>query len=233
MKFIRAFLQNIRGRADEHKISYSQCGEDLIIDFIFLGLNILTPSYLDIGAYHPTQLSNTYLFYLRGSQGVCVEADPSLFAEMKRLRKRDTCLNVGVGSGQVEKADFYIMTTKTLNTFSKDEAERYQSYGSQKIEKVIQVPVVSVNTILEKYCDCCPDLVSIDVEGLESKILKGFDFYRFRPKVFCVETLTYTEDKSERKVTEIIDSMVAKGYFVYADTFINSIFVDRESWRNR
>ncbi|MFM6249337.1 MAG: hypothetical protein ACKPEQ_09345, partial [Dolichospermum sp.] len=61
---------------DSKHISYSQCGEDLIINFIFNNLGIINPSYLDIGAHHPTYLSNTYSFYRKGCQGVCVEPDP-------------------------------------------------------------------------------------------------------------------------------------------------------------
>ena len=44
------------------KKSYSQCGEDLIVKFIFDILNIKNPSYIDIGAHHPNYISNTALF---------------------------------------------------------------------------------------------------------------------------------------------------------------------------
>lgn len=75
--------------------------------------------------------------------------------------------------------------------------------------------------------------MSLDTEGYVFKILKSLDFKNFRPEVFCVETLTYTENKTEKKETEIIDFMIEKGYFVYADTYINTIFVDKNKWINR
>jgi FkbM family methyltransferase len=215
------------------KISYSQCGEDLIIDYIFNVLQISRPSYLDIGAYHPIHLSNTYLFYQKGSQGVCVEPDPTLFSQLTATRKRDVCLNVGIGTGKFGIADFYIMSSKVLSTFSKEQADRYQSYGTDKIEKVIQVPLITLNNIIMLHFDRCPNFVSLDVEGLETEILKTFDFSRFRPEIFCVETVTYTEDKTEEKVTDTIDYMVSKGYFVFSDTYINSIFVDQTAWKSR
>lgn len=217
----------------EHRVSYSQCGEDLIIDFIFGATKISNPSYLDIGAYHPTDLSNTYFFYRKGFQGVCVEPDPTLFAEIKRVRSRDTCLNVGIGIGQETVADFFIMTTRTLNTFSREEAERYQAFGNQKIEEIIQVPLVPVNKVIEQNFDAHPNLVSLDVEGLDLEVLKTFDFSSFRPEVFCIETLTYSEDNSEYKRPEINELMIANGYIAYADTYINTIFVDRDLWTNR
>lgn len=216
------------------KISYSQCGEDLIVDFILdAGLGIKNPSYLDLGAYDPVCLSNTYLFYRRGGSGVCVEPDPFLFAAISRKRSRDICLNIGVGLAGQSTANFYVMSSRTLNTFSKKEAERYRSYGNNKIEQVIPIPLLGVNDIIEQNFKACPNFVSIDVEGLDVDVLKSFDFSKYRPEVFCVETITYTEDNSERKVYEIMELMDSRGYFVYADTFINTIFVEKEAWKSR
>lgn len=216
------------------RVSYSQCGEDLILEHI-LGeyLRIPQPSYLDLGAHHPTYLSNTYRFYRKGSSGVCVEPDPVLCAPLRAARPRDVCLNAGVGSSDAGGADFYVMSARTLNTFSKQEAERYQSYGTYTIQEVVKVPLMSVNTILEKHFATRPDFVSLDVEGLDFEILKAFDFSKYRPPAFCVETLTYTEDKTEEKKQDILDLMSSKGYFVYADTYINTIFVETETWRSR
>jgi len=214
--------------------SYSQCGEDLIINFIFENyLKINKPSYLDIGAHNPTYLSNTYFFYQRGCHGVCIEPDPNLCDKIRNKRSRDTCLNVGVGFSSEANADFYVMTTKTLNTFSEEEAKRYQSYETQKIEKVLKIPLIPVNEIIRNNFKSCPNLVSLDVEGLDLNILKSFDFTNYRPEIFCIETLTYVEDKSETKITEINDLLSSKDYMVYADTYINTIFVDKKAWDNR
>jgi FkbM family methyltransferase len=141
------------------------------------------------------------------------------------------CLNVGAGA-QSGTADFFIMSNRALNTFSHDEAKRYQSYG-QSIEKVVQVPILTLMEALQKHSSRRPNIVSLDVEGMDLKILQSFDFSACRPEVFCVETLTYVEDKSERKLTEIIELMHDKGYFTYADTWINTIFVDRKAWERR
>ena len=189
------------------EVSYAQCGEDLIVSFLMNMMGISCPSYLDIGAHHPTYLSNTYLFYKRGCRGVCIEPDPKLFKKIKRKRKGDKCLNVGIGAGAkaMEQMDFYIMSTRTLNTFSKAEAKRYQSFGNQKIKQVISIPLISFNDIVGKYFAPVPNFVSIDVEGFEIQIIQSINFEKFRPEVFCIETLSYTEDRTERKLNEIID----------------------------
>jgi FkbM family methyltransferase len=226
-------IKRLLGKEDNHKISYAQCGEDLIVSFIFSGLKMSDWTYLDIGAHHPTQISNTYLFYKQGHRGVCVEPDPILFAEILRVRGEDVCLNVGVGVNDESAADFFIMSSKSLNTFSKADAERYGAYHQENIEKVVRLPLVSINSLAEKYFKPHPNFISVDIEGLDFEVLKTFDFDRFRTEVFCVETLTYTTDKSERKMNEIIDLMTSAGYFTYADTYINTIFVKRDSWAAR
>lgn len=231
MALLTRFIEGLLPK--EYKLSHSQCGEDLIARFVFDALGIEKPSYLDIGAYHPAYLSNTFLFYRQQGRGVLVEPDPILFAEIKKVRTRDTCLNAGVGTGRADKADFYIMTTKTLNTFSKQDAEKYQEYGNQKIERIIQVPLLSINAIIKEHFASPPNFVSIDIEGLDLEVLKTFDFTASRPEVFCIETLTYTEDKTEEKIEEIAELMIGNGYLAYADTYINTIFIDKAAWLNR
>jgi FkbM family methyltransferase len=172
------------------------------------------------------------LFYQKGGRGVCVEPDPSLFKEFAAKRPRDTHLNCGVGVEPGE-ADFYVMSTSTLNTFSREEAERYQSYGQQRIMKKLRIDVKNVNEIIAQNFEHAPNLVSLDVEGLDYAIMQSFDFSRQRPEVFCLETLSYTEDKSERKLAELIGLMHENGYMTYADTYINTIFVDEVAWSNR
>ncbi|MHB8621938.1 MAG: FkbM family methyltransferase [Sulfuricaulis sp.] len=226
---VKKFKYNV---SDNRRISYSQSGEDLIIEQIFTALGRTRITYLDLGANHPTRFSNTYLLYHNGNSGVCVEPDPTVQPLFSRWRGRDILLTCGVGLEEGE-ADFYVMTTNTLSTFSKAEAERYQSYGRQKIAKVIKLPLKPVSAILQQHFSKCPNLVSLDIESMDFQILQSMDLNKWRPEVFCIETLTYTEDKTERKLGEIIEYMRDKDYLVYGDTFINTIFVDTNAWQRR
>jgi hypothetical protein len=130
-------------------------------------------------------------------------------------------------------ADFYVMSYKALNTFSHEEAERNEEEHGHKIEQVVQVPLMRVNEIIQQHFASPPNFISLDVEGLDLEILRTFDFGRYRPQVFCVETLTYTERGIARKISEIIGLMLTEGYFAYADTYVNTIFVDEKAWANR
>ena len=63
--------------------------------------------------------------------------------------------------------------------------------------------------------------MSLDAEGLDYEILQMIEYDKNYPKVICVETVSYT---SGRKETEIINFLQSKGYNIYADTHINTIF---------
>lgn len=217
----------------KYKKSYSQCTEDVLIETAIGMLGVSKPSYLDIGANHPTLLNNTFLFYSKGGRGVCVEPNPEIFEIIQNRRKRDICLNVGIGAFDSDGVDFYMMSSSGFSTFVKSEAEkcaRENNYGAQNIEKVIKIPLIAISTIMEKYFPSGVDIVSLDTEGYDFEILKSLDLEKYRPKIFCVETLRYETTHKLRKQNEIIDYMAAHDYFLYADTYVNSIFVDKKKW---
>lgn len=209
------------------KISYSQCGEDIIIDHIMKNiLNISQFKYLDIGTNHPKKANNTYKFYEQNCTGVCVEPNPSLANIIRKERPKDKCLNVGVSLNEENQADFYIMDTHTLSTFSKNDAEQFEKERAHKITNVIKTKLMNVNTIIQENFDDCPDLVSIDVEGLNEEIALSFDFSKFRPKILCLETITYSDTNQGKRLNNVINYLIQNDYQLYADTNINSIFID-------
>lgn len=231
------FIRNLTAKKDEIGVkSYAQSGEDLILYFIFKSLGIAPITYLDIGAYDPIELSNTYFFYLRGGSGVCIEPNPIMFKKLKKFRKNDIILNIGIGGKSKTKESFYIRQYDALSSFSKKISDdKYISNSkNQKIKSKVMIPMISINAILNRYFnELPPNLVTIDTEGYELKILQAINISKFRPEVFCIETITYSEEKKEKKNQPIIDFMISKGYFLYGDTYINSIFVDKKSWKDR
>ena len=190
------------------RVSFSQYGEDLIINGIFDTIGISHPRYIDIGAHHPTLLNNTYFFYRRGSSGVCIEPDKKLLKKIQEKRSRDLCLNCGVGPETKENAPYYKMTAQTLNTFSKESAEKnieaQDVYGTQSIEEVSYIRIVSINEILKKCKATDLDLLSIDTEGFDEAIITAMNFDIYRPKVICIETIEQVTDNKFKKNNSII-----------------------------
>jgi FkbM family methyltransferase len=225
-RIIKYFLGRINLLKEPRK-SYSQCGEDLILDFLFKSKGIDFPTYIDIGAHHSTYLSNTYFFYNAGSTGICIEPDITLFEKIKNSRTRDICLNIGIGETDGAISSFYIMDIATLNTFSAEEAERMEREFGHSIKQIVEIPIRNINVIMEEY-QMKPDFISIDVEGLDLLILKTIALDKVRPKAFVIETVQYSLNNTGTKISKIQEYMLAKGYLIYADTWVNTIFVDKD-----
>lgn len=210
--------------------SYAQSGEDVIVKYIFDTIGIEHPNYIDIGAHHPLHINNTSIFYETGSTGINIEPNPDNFQLFKKFRKNDVNLNIGLGL-QEGVLDYYKLSSSTLNTFSKEEAERYHNETKHKIIETIKIRVDTINNILNKYNDgIFPDFLTIDVEGLDEEILKCIDYEINSPTVICVETISFSENGQGIKNQPLIEFIKNKGYLVYADTYINTIFVKREKW---
>lgn len=207
--------------------TYSQAGEDAVLNFLFTDKKMDFVSYLDIGTNTPDHLNNTYLLYKNGNKGVCVEADITLIPAIEHLRPNDTVINAGVAVSDAAEADFYIFDIKGLNTFDKDEAEKRQASGTFKVVNVVRVSLVSINSIIENNFKSYPDFLSIDIEGLDLDVLKSLDFDRFPIPVICVETCMFSENHIRPKDHSIVEFVLSKGYEVYADTYINTIFVNK------
>lgn len=229
----KGWVNGLRGERFRPKVSYSQCGEDIIVDFIFMWLGKQKISYLDIGTNDPVKLNNTYFFYKKNSSGVLVEPDPRLYKKIRRKRSGDICLNAGVGEGGTSDITFYMMHPDTLSTSSPDKVKEYLQLGV-KLKGELKVPLLNINDVIEKHLgDLAPDFLSIDVEGLDFEIIKSLDLSRYRPVVICTETLTYTNNNTEQKIGDIPQYLCSNGYFIYSDTYINTIFVDQKVWNAR
>ena len=212
--------------------SYSQAGEDAILRFLFNDYGIKQIQYLDLGTNIPDYGNNTYLFYRNGSRGVCVEADSSLIDKIKAIRPADKVIHAGVSVSEEKEADFYIFNEPSINTFDKKEAEYRSSFGNYKVVQVVKVPLIGINELIKNNFSTYPDLLSIDIEGLDLAVLQSLDYTNYPIPVICVESCTYSENHIRPKDRSIAEFMITKGYEVYADTYINSIFVNKNWFYN-
>jgi FkbM family methyltransferase len=206
--------------------SYSQCGEDRILSFLYYQLGISKPRYLDVGTWHPSESNNTYLFYQNGARGVCVEPNPSLIPLITQVRPEDKVLNLGIAEPGAGPCDYFSFSDPQLNTFDAEEANARVQSGIYKLENQFPVPTMPLSTVLAEHFPQGLDLLSLDAEGLDLTILKTVDFAVHRPLSICVETVGYSETLHRAKSTEIHELMFANGYVEYADTYVNTIFVD-------
>ena len=228
-------LANLRARFNGHAdqtfghLTYAQHGEDLIVVNIFEGLSIPSPSYIDIGAHHPINISNTALLYARGSRGINIEANPILIKNFYEMRPEDKNINVGIGP-MPGFLDFYqIDDWSGRNTFVKRKAEAFtKSHPQFKIQRVDKIQVRTLDDVIATEADGkWPDFMSIDVEGWDYLILQSSAINSGNgPKVICVE-LTYggTDDRSE----SLRELLMQRGYVALIRTIKNAIYVEKNT----
>ncbi len=210
------------------RVSYAQMGEDVVIAGIVQAIGLGTPTFIDIGAHHPVIYNNTYLLYTLGARGVLVEPNPFYCDMLRARRPGDKTLNIGIGIDDTTEADYYVIKGDgALNTFSKDQVDRYKAAdgGKDAVVEVKKMPLLNINRVLKENLGKAPDIFSIDVEGLDLAILQTLDFDTFKPPILCVETLVWGTKKVETAIEEFV---LSKGYDLRGRTFINSIFVDRK-----
>lgn len=221
MKTFIKFVYNLLFRS---KKTYSQTGEDSIMDFYLR--DVKNGFYVEVGTNHPVYLNNTYLFYRKGWRGLCIEPNASLCKFIKLIRRGDSVLNIGIGPTKREM-DFYFFDPDTISTFSASEAEEYKKLG-HKLVGSKKIPVMPLSETLEQYGEGrAVDILSVDTEGLDMEVLQSNNWEKFRPKVVVVEVVQYRKDRGERVDKQFDDFLESKGYRKFADTYINALYMDK------
>lgn len=201
--------------------SYSQDGEDMILRRIFGRKS--DGFYVDVGAHHPRRYSNTNFFYRSGWSGINIEPNPDAIRIFQRARPRDINLQLGV-SDQSGSLNYHQFDEPALNTFDEELAQSRLAKTSYKLKKIVPVRVETLGEILAQHLPANQevDFLSIDVEGLDLKVLRSNDWARFRPKYVVVEALGVSLE--EIKEADAYRFMVAQGYELFAKTFNTLMF---------
>ena len=123
-----------------------------------------------------------------------------------------------------------VITSEELK-FSKEEVEKYSKEGDYQIKSIEKIKVLTLESVLKEfYNGIFPQFLSIDAEGLDEIIIKDIDFENNYPIVICIETISFSTSGNGVKNKLLIEYIESKGYLVYADTHINTIFVRKDEW---
>jgi FkbM family methyltransferase len=214
---------------------YSQFGEDTALQTYFI--NKLWDEtreyevkqngfYVDIGAFSPIIISNTYWFYQHGWRGINVEPFPEVIKKFDKERPRDINVSVAIGlSPGLHK--YYSWGHSNMNTFSAEQAASYMREGKVAGEPaVFEIEVIRMDTFLDRYLPANVeiDFLSVDVEGMDLEVLSSNDWEKYRPELVAVE-LHYA-DISEVISSDLYCLMLAMGYRLYYWLSPALIFVD-------
>ncbi len=215
-KYIQFFIKKFLGRAST---IYSQCGEDLILDY--LNHHKTTGFYVDVGANDPRVFSNTYFFYKKGWNGLVVEPNLQKLSQYSYWRKRDVRVRCAVGPQG--SFTFYTFKEDALNTMSEEVARSYENMG-HKILSTETVPSLPLSDIFKEQNIKHIDFLSIDTEGQNFEVLQTNDWNTYRPNFVVVETAEFDKPDDESLEEKYNTYMEHVGYKKVANTTMNSIY---------
>ncbi|CAI8762851.1 Methyltransf_21 domain-containing protein [Pseudomonas sp. IT-P171] len=192
-------------------VSYAQNFEDVML---WRALSHVSRGfYIDIGAQDPVHDSVSLAFYEHQWRGVHIEPTEQYSSKLRLARPDEVIEQVAIGAG-AESLEFYEFSDTGLSTSDDAIAKLHLDSGYQAIRRV--VPVMSLDTLLEKYRDHAVNWMKIDVEGLEKNVIESWVESPIRPWILVIEsTLPLSQEQSHDDWESLI---LAKGYrFAYFD----------------
>ena len=212
--FRQTFLKKL------NKNFYSQFGEDKIL-FEIIPKNVSNGFYVDVGCFHPKKYSNTYMLFKRGWYGVNIDMEEDKVQAFNLARPKDFNY-LGAISDRIENVKilknqkFGVSSTVNKDLMRKD-----------LIIDEIQIKTVTLNSVmnLSPYKGKEIDLLNIDTEGNDFKVLKSLDFNIYNPKIIIIET--HLKDIHKIINSEIYKYLFDRNYNLISWNIYSLIFIKK------
>jgi FkbM family methyltransferase len=201
------------------RLSYSQSGEDMILDTILGGIK--KGFYIDIGANNPYVQSNTNYFYKKGWKGVNIDALPGSMKIFDKVRPKDINIEAAISNDKSELT-YYMFSSSFYNSFSKKDIKKNSAHTRLIGKRKILTQTLS--EILDSIELDEIDFMSVDVEGLDLNVLESNNWKKYRPKVILTEY--YAKDIDCILKDDINQFLIDKGYRFFCNTPTNAFYIE-------
>ena len=204
--------------------SYSQEGEDMILKRIFE--NKKKGFFIDIGAHHPKKYSNTYFFYLKGWNGINIDAMPGSMNIFKKIRKKDINLEIPISENK-QNLTYYAFNEPALNSFDEELSIKRLSNPNYHLKFKKDIETFTLEHVLDKYLplNTSIDFLTIDVEGLDFQVLKSLNLNKYKPDIILIEILD--SNFTSLLTNEISVYLIEYEYQIFAKS-VNTVFFKKK-----
>ena len=173
--------------------------------------------FIEVGANDPRGGSQTWLLEQQGWRGILVEPQAALYQKLVAARPRSRVHQAACGAP--DKCGLATLHVASQDGFSTLQPQA-DSHGINFVGNET-VQVVTLDSLIETEGNPRIDFVSIDVEGAELEVLRGFSLERHRPELVLIEDGVRNLDKHH--------AMTAHGYKLVKRTVLNNWYVPRET----
>jgi FkbM family methyltransferase len=203
-------------------VSYAQNFEDVMLWRALK--HVQNGVYVDVGAQHPVVDSVSKAFYEHGWRGIHIEPVPAYAELLRKDRPDEMVLEVALADDE-GVLELNIIPNTGLST-AVDEYAQLHRIERGYLPQRIQVPVLTLKTATKSLMGKDVHWLKIDVEGLEEKVLKGWDSQDLRPWIMVVEATIPNSPETDYASWEPILT-AAEYQFVYFDG-LNRFYVAKE-----
>lgn len=165
-------------------ISYAQNAEDVVLERAFNGRD--TGFYIDVGAADPDNHSVTRHFYEKGWRGINIDPLPAWHEMLEKARPEDVNLLLGISDEPGEMVLEVAAEHRGGATFVSEQAAEYRDQGMD-VSTITARLATLAEVCAEHAGDREIDFLKVDAEGFESKVIRGADWLRWRPRVVLIE----------------------------------------------
>jgi len=172
--------------------------------------------FVEVGANEPRIRSQTWHLEQAGWSGLLIEPQPDLARELRAMRMAKV-FAVACSSPDHAGSTLPLHVAGPLSSL-----DRAGMAPGAAPEKVIEVPIRTLDSVLEEaQAPVGFDFLSIDVEGHEIEVLRGFDIARWQPRLILLED--HVADLSKHRFLN------AAGYRIVRRYENNGWYVPRRS----
>ena len=155
--------------------------EQRLVELFFADLD--EGYFIEVGANEPTKSSQTWHLERKGWRGVLVEPVPELCKELRRERPHSVVVEAACGAPEQRGS----ATLHVAEGLARSTLDRNAVALNVNFTRTETVAVKTLDDILEELKPPRVDFVSIDVEGLQLDVLRGFDLQKYHPRLLLVE----------------------------------------------
>jgi FkbM family methyltransferase len=185
--------------------------------------------FVDVGAYDGISYSNTWGLACAGWKGICYEPVPSFYAQCYNNHFDHDVITIQTCIGNKEGyIDLFV--AGVLSTTNDDYLNSEYWYNDYKYAQKIMSKITTLDKSLKEHnVNPMFDVLSLDVEGGETDVLKGFDIGYWKPKMAIVEVQEHHPAKELTLQAPFINDYFANARYekIYSDE-INNIYVKKD-----